>query len=194
MPEASRAHETNELEPESAIPEVSLSADDLKAAFRGYPAGVAVITADDGDGPVAMTATSLFSVSAEPPLLVFSASRLSSSAPTLLNAETLVVHLLDEDSLHIGRLGATSGVDRFADTGLWRRLPTGEPVFTDVKIWIRGKVINRFDTSGSTLLVVHAVESSIETEGVAERAAEAAPLVYHNRNWHRLGDASMVAG
>ena len=46
----------------------SLSADEFKALFRGHPGGVAVITADAGDGPVALTATSVASVSAEPPL------------------------------------------------------------------------------------------------------------------------------
>jgi hypothetical protein len=74
-----------------------LSADDFKAAFRNHPAGVAVITADAGDGPVGLTATSVISVSASPALLVFSLSAFSSSAPALAKAETLVVHLLGAD-------------------------------------------------------------------------------------------------
>jgi flavin reductase (DIM6/NTAB) family NADH-FMN oxidoreductase RutF len=44
----------------------SLSPDEFKALFRGHPGGVAVITADAGDGPVALTATSVASVSADP--------------------------------------------------------------------------------------------------------------------------------
>src|ERR1700710_2080552 len=102
----------------------SLSAAEFKSAFRNHAAGVAVITADAGNGPVGLTATSVFSVSAEPPLLVFSISDLSSSAPTLRDAETVVVHLLGADQLHIATLCATSGVDRFVDTTLWDRLPT----------------------------------------------------------------------
>ena len=54
--------------------ESSLSPDDFKAAFRHHPAGVAVITADAGRGPVMLTATSVSSVSAEPALLMFSLS------------------------------------------------------------------------------------------------------------------------
>lgn len=183
-----------ELEPAANAPEHSLSPDDLKAAFRRHPAGVAVITADDGTGPVAMTATSVFSVSAEPPLLVFSASKLSSSSPVIMNAETVVIHLIDVDSLPIAQLGATSGVDRFADTSIWRRLATGEPVFTGVKVWIRGKIINQFDASGSTLMVVHAIDSSISADAspMADQADAASPLVYHSRTWHRLGDHSAI--
>ncbi|HEY0252196.1 MAG TPA: flavin reductase family protein, partial [Kofleriaceae bacterium] len=104
-----------------------LSADEFKLAFRNHPAGVAVITADAGDGPVGLTATSVFSVSAEPPLLVFSISGSSSSAPTIGRADTVVVHLLGADQLGIAKLFATSGVDRFADASSWGRLPTGEP-------------------------------------------------------------------
>ena len=33
-----------------------LTADDFKAAFRNHPAGVSVVTADPGDGPVGLTA------------------------------------------------------------------------------------------------------------------------------------------
>ena len=81
-----------------------------------------MITADAGDGPVAMTASSVFSVSAEPPVLVFSISDMSSAAPTILSADTLVVHMLSAENLNLALLGAASGVDRFADTSLWARL------------------------------------------------------------------------
>src|ERR1700712_2067372 len=92
-----------------------LGPDAFKLAFRNHPAGVAVITADAGDGPVGLTATSVFSVSAEPALLVFSISALSSSAPTINRADTVVVHLLGADQLELAKLFSTKGADRFAD-------------------------------------------------------------------------------
>ena len=49
-----------------------MSADAFKAFFRGHPAGVAVITADAGDGPVTLTATSVASVMASVTGLYFS--------------------------------------------------------------------------------------------------------------------------
>jgi flavin reductase (DIM6/NTAB) family NADH-FMN oxidoreductase RutF len=165
----------------------SLGAEEFKGAFRNHAAGVAVITADAGNGPVGLTATSVFSVSAEPPLLVFSISDLSSSAPTLRDAESVVVHLLGAEQLHIAKLCATSGVDRFADTTLWDRLPTGEPFFPSAQSWIRGTVVNRMPAGGSTVFAVHAVEASIAPDDLL-----ASPLVYHNRQWHGLGDHSAL--
>ena len=164
-----------------------LSAAEFKLAFRNHAAGVAVVTADAGDGPVGLTATSVFSVSAEPPLLVFSISDQSSSAPTIRRAETLVVHLLGADQLHIAKLCATSGIDRFADRSLWSRLPTGEPLFHGSPVWIRGRVIDRMDAGSSTVIAVHALQS-----GGAEPSGEVRPLVYHNRTWHALGEHSAL--
>ena len=164
-----------------------LSADEFKAAFRQHPSGIAVITADAGRGPVAMTASSVFSVSAEPPVLVFSVSEMSSAAPTILAADTLVVNMLSADNLDLALLGAQSGVDRFADTTMWDRLETGEPYYVNASGWIRGRVVDRMQIGGSTVVAVHALSSS-----EADDAATAQPLVYHNRAWYRLGPESRI--
>lgn len=169
----------------------SLSADDFKSVFRGHPGGVAVITADAGDGPVALTATSVSSVSAEPPLLVFSVSALSSASAVLASAETVVVHLLDADDLEVAQLGATSGIDRFAQSHRWSRLVTGEPVYHDVRAWVRCAVIDRMDAGGSTVIAAHALQARLERD--VDPGAHGNALVYHNRSWHRLDEHSRIA-
>lgn len=171
----------------SAASIAGLSPAEFKLAFRNHAAGVALITADAGAGPVALTATSVFSVSAEPPLLIFSVSSTSSSAPTIRTAETLIVHLLGADQLDLAKLGATSGIDRFADRTIWDRLITGEPYFPAAHAWIRGRVINRMEAGTSTVIAVHALQAKLP-----EDAGDAAPLVYHNRTYHALGDHSRL--
>jgi flavin reductase (DIM6/NTAB) family NADH-FMN oxidoreductase RutF len=173
--------------------DLGLTPDEFKMAFRNHAAGVAVITADAGNGPVGMTATSVFSISATPPLLVFSASDLSSSTPTLTEADTVVVHLLGSDDLDLAVLCATSGIDRFADTSQWSRLSTGEPYFPNVHAWIRGRVVNKLKAGSSTLFVVNALESfSASAAGSDHPKADAKPLVYHNRTWHHLTESSTL--
>ncbi len=168
----------------------SLSPEEAKALFRGHPGGVAVITAEGPDGPVALTATSVSSVSVDPPLLVFSVSALSSAAPAILAAETVVVHLLDADDLDLARLGSTSGVDRFADRTRWSRLVTGEPVYHGVRAWVRCSVVERMNAGGSTVIAAHALQSVIARDTQPGEHGDA--LVYHNRTWHRLGDHSRI--
>lgn len=168
----------------------SLTTDEFKALFRGHPGGVAVITADDGSGPVALTATSVASVSVDPPLLVFSASAISSATPVILNAETVVVHLLDSADLELARLGSTSGVDRFADTEKWSRLVTGEPVYHGVRAWVRCSIIDRIEAGSATVIAAHALQSSLDRD--VDPGDHGDALVYHNRVWHRLSGDSKV--
>lgn len=168
----------------------TLPADEFKALFRGHPGGVAVITAFGDNGPVALTATSVSSVSVDPPLLIFSISSLSSTAPTISAASTIVVHLLDANDIDLARLGATSGVDRFADTSAWTRLATGEPVYTGVRAWVRCAVVSRMDAGGSTVIAAQALQAHINRDVGSADAGDA--LVHHNRTWHRLGDHSRL--
>lgn len=167
--------------------ELGLAPDEFTLAFRNHAAGVAVVTADAGDGPVGLTATSVSSVSADPALFIFSVSDRASAAPTIRTADTLVVHLLGAGQLHLAKLCATSGIDRFADLSLWSRLETGEPYFPGAQSWIRGRVVNRMSAGGSTVIAVHALEAVI-----AEEQDASTPLVYHNRTWHSLGEHSAL--
>ncbi|WP_457966983.1 flavin reductase family protein [Arthrobacter sp. D1-29] len=166
----------------------------FRAAFRNHPGGVSVITADAGDGPVGLTATSVISVSLEPPLVVFSVSELSSSTPTILKSDTVVIHMLSVGQLDIAKLCSTSGIDRFADTSIWSRLVTGEPFFHAAPAWIRGKIVSTMAAGGSTVIAVQALQALApdpDTVGVIDQESEQ-PLVYHNRTWHTLSQSSVV--
>jgi len=168
----------------------SISPETFKAVFRGHPGGVAVITAHGEDGPVALTASSVSSVSVDPALLIFSVSAQSSAAPAITAAQTIVVHLLDAGDAALARLGATSGVDRFADASTWARLPTGEPVYAGVRAWVRCAIVSRMEAGDSTVVAARALQAHIERDVDPGHHGDA--LVYHNRNWHRLSDDSRL--
>ncbi|MCB1274066.1 MAG: flavin reductase [Leucobacter sp.] len=168
--------------PESSVP--GLEPSTFREFFRHHALGVAVVTADAGDGPVAMTVTSLSSISAEPPLFIFSASAFSSSSDTIRSAKSIVVHLLDQDERWLAKLASTSGADRFSVP--WHPLPTGEPVYSGIKAWMRGEIVATVDAGASTVIVAQAVESS------APPAEAHVPLVYHNRIWHAISENSRL--
>lgn len=168
-----------------------LSANDFKSAFRNHPAGVAVITADIGAGPVGLTATSVISVSANPPLVVFSLSSSSSSTPTVKSAGTVVIHLLGAEQIGLAKNFATSGIDRFADRTIWSRLITGEPYLPSSNAWLRGRIVNQMNAGDSTVVAVQVLQ--VHLPGETGRAAQQSrPLVYHNRTWHSLSESSVV--
>lgn len=162
-----------------------LAGEHFRRAFRRHPAGVAVITADPGSGPIGLTATSVASVSAEPPILIFSVSDASSSTAGILASSTLVVHLLDEDALYLAQRFATSGIDRFADRTSWTSLPTGEPRLNGVATALRGNIVDRLRVGTSTVVAVLILDEHSTVDEVART-----PLVYHDRTWHRLDEGS----
>ncbi|MGO3765376.1 MULTISPECIES: flavin reductase family protein [Glutamicibacter] len=166
------------------MPSPSLPAEDFKALFRGHLGGVGLITADAGDGPVALTATSVASISVDTPLRVFSVSEQSSAAEVLTKASTLVVHSLDVRGIEVAKLGTTSGIDRFAQAPTWTRLAAGEPVFDGVRAWVRCEVCERVQAGTSTVFVDRALQSHIECDSEPGQPSDG--LVYHNRTLHRL--------
>jgi flavin reductase (DIM6/NTAB) family NADH-FMN oxidoreductase RutF len=154
--------------------------DAFLAAFRHHPSGVAIITAE---GPVALTVSSLISISASPPMVAFSLSASSSSAKAVERAASVVVHFVRRADMQLARLCATSGKDRFGPDVRWSRLDSGEPYYPQVELWFRAELRGRLETPGACL--VTAELTAVSSGAHATRQAEA--LVYSNRAWHALG-------
>lgn len=167
------------------IPAASALTTDFKAAFGGHPSGVAVITADSGTGPAGITASSVASVSAEPPLLAFSLAAQSGSAAALAVAETVVVHLLSTADLALARIFADSSSERFTESMAWTRLAGGEPLLVHGGYALHCRILSRTPAGGSLLLAAEVIDI------IAPESA-AAPLVYHSRNFHALGENSIL--
>ncbi len=164
-------------------PSETVRSETFRRAFRCHPAGVAVITAQTAGGPVALTVSSLISVSATPPVVAFSLSARSSSAAALLGARTVVIHLLRYTDLELARLAATPGADRFGPGVPWARLPTGEPRYTAVSTWFRAKVVGTLPLQGATLVAAELLEGrAADPDDTPENQS----LIYLDRRWHRL--------
>lgn len=174
----------------SADSRAPADAERFKAAFRHHAAGVAVVSAATAEGPVALTASSVTSVSAEPPVLLLSVSDGTRTGRALIGADTAVVHLLDADDLALAVRCADPSVDRFADTATWTTLPTGEPVFLGPRLLMRGRITQRIVSGHATVLML-AVDEVIDRRPGAP-ADVPGPLVYHDRRWHTLGETSRI--
>ncbi|MEE2523778.1 flavin reductase family protein [Pseudarthrobacter sp. J75] len=157
----------------------------FKAAFRAHPAGVAVITATGSEGVVGLTASSVASVSADPPILAFSVSG-GRSASQIAAAQTVVVHLLGSDQLELARIFAIPGTPRFTGRMEWEMLPTGEPLLKGVPWALRCEIVHRAALGGSVLLAATVL-------GVRAEPSGSAPLVYQDRAFHGLSPIEDVS-
>ncbi|MDX2937767.1 flavin reductase family protein [Streptomyces ipomoeae] len=150
----------------------------LRQAFRGHPAGVAIITVDAGARPAGFTATSIASVSADPPMVSFSIASTSSSWPHVRDAGTAVINFLHADQEELARTFATSGIDRFAASTNWTRLPTGEPLLDGVAGWLRVRLEEPIAAGQARLLLGTVVEGRVESGD--------SPLIYHDGRFLHL--------
>ncbi|MBF4608851.1 flavin reductase family protein [Curtobacterium sp. VKM Ac-1393] len=160
-------------------------ADAYKSAFRGHPAGVAVITAEGPDGPTGLTASSVASVAVDPPVLVFSLSTNSGSAGVILGAPVFVVHLVDSLSVAVARRFASTGSPA-ADDPIWGTLPSGDHYLPSAASALRCRPLSTTPIGSSTVVVAEVLDIVVGLE-------HGEPLVYHNREFHSLTDRSRLS-
>ncbi|MCB5180197.1 flavin reductase family protein [Streptomyces antimicrobicus] len=168
----------------SPAPALAGSPELLRSVFRQHAAGVAVITAVDAGRPVGFTATSLNSVSADPPLLSFSIGTGSSSWPAIAGSEHVGVHILAEQQRELAGLFARSGADRFGAGTRWRPGPEGVPVLDGVLAWLVCRVVARVPAGEHRVVIAEAVAG----HSTGDVRADGRPLLYHQGRFNALRD------
>ncbi|MCH0562392.1 MULTISPECIES: flavin reductase family protein [unclassified Streptomyces] len=165
--------------PELATPHTA-SPDLLRSVFRRHAAGVAVITARGADGPVGFTATSLTSVSADPPMLSFGIGTGASSWPAMSMAEHVGVHILGEHQQELAATFARSGADRFGTPTNWNEGPQGVPVLDGVLAWLVCRVAARVPAGDHRVVLAEVV--------MGDPTGPGRPLLYHQGRFTALRD------
>lgn len=111
--------------------EGKVGSDDFRGAMRHLAGGVSVITAGRGRDITGMTVTSVSSLSVDPPTLIVSINRGSSSWPLIKRHGFFGVNILTADQIDIadrftGKAGL-KGADRFAGAE-WITRASGVPL------------------------------------------------------------------
>jgi flavin reductase (DIM6/NTAB) family NADH-FMN oxidoreductase RutF len=122
---------------EPPIPGSAQKTIDVKTFWRalgGRASAVAVVTAHGADGPSGFLALSATHLTADPPMLMVSIDKRTSSLAAVLQARHFAINYLPrgEGALAdvFGGKGNVRGADRFA-SGRWGTLTTGAPILGD---------------------------------------------------------------
>jgi flavin reductase (DIM6/NTAB) family NADH-FMN oxidoreductase RutF len=111
-----------------------VSSGDFRSAMRHLAGGVSVITVGRGKDITGMTVTSVSSLSVDPPALIVSINRDSSSWPLLKRHGFFGVNILTADQIDIAERftgkGGLKGADRFAGAQ-WIVGVAGVPLLVD---------------------------------------------------------------
>lgn len=153
----------------------------LLAAFRRHASGVAVITTVSPDGqPVGFTATSITSLGAKPPLVMFSVARGASSWDAISKASHVAVHTLGGKNLELAKRMAADHTQRFSGDD-WKFGPEGLPVFDCATAIIICKIREVINVEQNAVVIADVVNGSV---GEADNA-----LLYYQRGYHSPGEA-----
>lgn len=150
----------------------------FRSVFRDHAARVVVVTAPGSQAPAGFTATSLTSVSLQPPMVSFAVARSASAWATVSRSSRLAVHLLAHDQDGLATTFATSGIDRFAEVR-WRTAPGGEPLIDGCAAYLCCEVVQHVPAGDHVLVLARVAEARVDRPG--------SPLIYHDGAYASVG-------
>jgi flavin reductase (DIM6/NTAB) family NADH-FMN oxidoreductase RutF len=149
-----------------------ISSDDFRGAMRHLTGGVSVITAGQAKDITGMTVTSVSSLSADPPTLIVSINRDSSSWPLVKRLGFFGVNILAADQLDVAERftgkGGLKGADRFAGAQ-WTTRISGVPLLVGALAAIDCKVEDIVERHSHAIVIgrVLDIQSSGHTAALA---------------------------
>ncbi len=136
--------------------------DAFRAAMRHLVGGVSIVTMGSGADRRGMTATSVTSLSAEPPSLIVCIKQSASGLPLLRNHGFFGVSILGHDHQEIAnRFSGRAGLDgeaRFADA-VWEGRPGYPPILADALASFECEVEDMIDRFSHTIVIGRVTES-----------------------------------
>ncbi len=164
---------------EDAAPAADVS--EFKQSMRRLAGAVSVITVGTGENRTGFTATSVSSFSMDPPTVLVSVNRDSSSWPALKEARAFAVNILSSDQSGVadrfaGR-GGIKGNDRYVGWE-WSRLGSGA-------LGLNGAV-SVIDCDLDEAIERHSHAILLGRVRTVEFSTEAMPLVYWHGGYHRV--------
>jgi flavin reductase (DIM6/NTAB) family NADH-FMN oxidoreductase RutF len=166
------AYRWNDMKVDRAISCAQASQDSFRQAMRYLASGVSILAAGGPGDRAAITATSVTSLSVEPPTLLICISRNSSLAPILQRHGHFSANFLSASQQHLaerfaGR-GGVNGGERF-DAGDWISLVSGAPVLANALASIDCDVEEIIDRHTHSIVIGRVL--AVRTEGGDEALA-----------------------
>ena len=160
----------------------NITKDALRTFMRRVPSPVTVVTAATPDGERrGMTVGSFTSVSLEPILVSFNVGKDSLMNDVIANADSMVVHLLNEHQAAYSERFAAPDLgyeQQFADIP-HRFHEDGTPILTETLGFMRCRKIASYDAGDHHLVVAEVLEIGHQSDGE--------PLLYYNTHYRAVG-------
>lgn len=149
----------------------------FRQALGAFTTGVTIVTTRGPDGlDYGLTANSFNSVSIDPPMVLWSINKDSSSAQAFTEGSHFAVHILSTDQEPLSNRFAKSSADKFAELEL-QRGPSEIPLLDGCSARFQCKTTYQYEGGDHIILV---------GEVLAFDRFDKAPLVFHSGGYRRL--------
>jgi 3-hydroxy-9,10-secoandrosta-1,3,5(10)-triene-9,17-dione monooxygenase reductase component len=147
--------------------------------------GVTAITALGPGGPLGLTCQSFTSLSLDPPLILFSPARTSTTWPKMREIGRLCVNILAEEHSQISIQMSRSATDKFVGVH-WDKTPLGSPRLAGAVAWLDCTLEAEHDGGDHTIVVaaVHSLSSDLTSR----------PLLYYQGQYTALAADAQPPG
>jgi len=142
-----------------------------------FPTGVTVVTATTGEGPVGMAIGSFASLSLDPALVLFCASKNSASWMKIKEVEKFCVNILADDQEDVSRVFGSREEDKFSKIG-WNRSANGAPLINGVLAFVDCDVHEVLDGGDHDIVIGAVTNLEVKHEG--------GPLVFFRGGYGRV--------
>ena len=147
---------------------------EFRNALGRFATGVTVVTTCDSEGNrLGLTVSSFNAVSMEPPLVLWSLDRGSSTLPVFEAASHFAVNVLGSDQTEISNRFASREEDKFGELAC-RDGAGGVPLLPDCVAHFECKTVHRYD-GGDHIIFVGQVEAFERRQGEA--------LIFHDGSY-----------
>ncbi|WP_297106169.1 flavin reductase family protein [uncultured Devosia sp.] len=152
---------------------------EFRSAMSGMASGVHVVAARRGDERVGRTATSVLSLSAQPPAILVSIDIVSRLADLIAKTGSFSMAMLatGQEDVANAFAGQVEPAKRF-DVGNWDAWPSGQPLLQGAVSALDCEVIGAMET-GTHVLFAGAIVD-------AETRTGASPLLWHRHGYRAL--------
>jgi flavin reductase (DIM6/NTAB) family NADH-FMN oxidoreductase RutF len=155
---------------------------ELRQIMRRWPTGVAVLTTGDQTRRHGMTVNSFASISLDPPAVTVTLANSTRSRKLVDEIGYFGISILDETQLEIserfaGKIGESE--DRFKGLEVTNGF-SGVPLIKDAAAFIECKMIHKIELLNSSLYIGEVLFGA--------KLADRMPLVYFNRDYHRIAE------
>ena len=159
----------------------NIGIDQFKRAMRALPAQVAIISSGSPDTRIALTATAVTSLSAEPPQLLICIHHMARAVKVIQQAGAFAVNLAHTQQLDVATQCALPSLEpeqRF-DVGSWTRSETlDQPLLDDAIVNFECELASEAQ-HGTHFIFVGLIKGL--------RFSEGQPLLYHDASYREIG-------